>query len=247
MKKIFIQTLDNIKGETVKVTGKDYSHLAKSLRVKVGDNFIIGNNSNQEFLGRIVNINKSHIDILLGNILERNTSSLPDVTLFFSILKGDKNESIIQKCSEIGVNKFVPVLAKNCIVKLDKGSLTKVERWKKIARESAMQSGRASVPEVHDIIPFEEVNTFKDNECRIFGYISKEAGDFFELIEMNKNKESFYLFVGPEGDFTQNEIKVLINNNWHGVNISPYIFKSDTASIFFVSLIFGYFWKPGIV
>ena len=245
MKKIFIKSLENSAGETILITGKDYHHIARVLRAKVGENFIIGNNASQEFLGRIININRNNIEILLGNILERNTSALPDVTLFFSVLKGEKNETIVKKCSEIGVNKFVPVLTKNSIVKLDKSSLNKIDRWRKIARESAMQAGRISMPKVIEIISFDEINSFKDNVCKIFGYISKGAKYFFDIADENKKKDGFYIFIGPEGDFSQNEIKFLLNNNWNGAYVSPYIFKSDTAAIFFVSLLFGYFWKHG--
>jgi 16S rRNA (uracil1498-N3)-methyltransferase len=242
LKKIFIKSILNKPGDTVFVTGEDYHHLARVLRVKPGEKFLIGATDN-EFIGKITGIDKEKIEIVLEAFSSRINEKLPLVTLYFSVLKGDRNENIIQKCSEIGVSKFVPVVTKNCVVKIEEGRKSKVSRWKKIAEESAMQAGREKMPEVLDVNTFDKVDITSIPGCKIFGYIADSKKNIFEILKENEMEANFSVFIGPEGDFTEKEIDVLIKSGWKGVNVSPYIFKSDTASIFFSSLIFGYFWK----
>ncbi|HQJ06403.1 MAG TPA: RsmE family RNA methyltransferase, partial [Spirochaetota bacterium] len=100
MKKIFIEENIIDFDSKVRIMGKDFNHMSNSLRVSVGEEFVVGDASYNEFLGIISEVDKNEILIEIKNRIVRKRNDI-DVTLFFSALKGDKNEDIIRKCSEI--------------------------------------------------------------------------------------------------------------------------------------------------
>ncbi len=249
MKKIFIESYNNKTGDFVFIKGDDYYHLVKVYRVKIGEKFIIGDKYNNEYSGKVYKIEKDKLSIILEENIERKKEKKIFITLFFSILKGDKNEIIIQKCTEIGIDKFVPVKTKNSILQINNKE-NKIIRWKKIARETAMQSGREKIPEINDIILFENIfnYSYNINEKKIFGHILEEKEkNLFNFRNDNKDLNFISLFIGPEGDFDKNELILLKKNGWEGVNLSPYILKSETAAIFFSSIIFYYYNKQLLI
>ena len=79
---------------------------------------------------------------------------------------------------------------------------------------------------------------YNTEEKKFFGYISEKGKNLFDIIKKNKNLDYISLFIGPEGDFSNNEINLLEKNGWEGVYLSPYIFKSETAAIYLSSIIF---------
>ena len=239
MKKIFID-INNCKiGDNIFVTGEDYHHLVKVYRVKLGEKFIIGDNHNNEYYGEIIKIDKNKTSIIMKEYYRRGIKKKPVVTLFFSLLKGDKNELIFQKCTEIGVDKFVPVKTKNSIPDIN-NLKNKILRWKKIIKEASMQSCREKIPELNDVILFENIfnYSYNINEKKFFGFISENANDLYNVIKVNNDLDYISLFIGPEGDFSKDEINLLFINGWEGVYLSPFIFKSETAAIYFCSKIF---------
>ena len=239
MKKIFIDHNNCKIGDCVLITGNDYYHLVKAYRVKKKEGFIIGDKTNKEFYGEIEKIEKNKIRIIMKEYYKRDIKKRPIVTLFFSILKGDKNELIIQKCTEIGIDRFVPVKTKNSIPEINNLN-NKLLRWKKIIKEASMQAGREKIPDLNDVILFENIfnYSYNINEKKFFGYISEKGKDLFNVIQVYKDLNFISLFVGPEGDLSKEEIILLEKNKWEGVYLSPYIFKSETAAIYLSSIIF---------
>ena len=232
MKKFFLNNTPLIKNGTIYVDGDDYHHLARVLRVKVGEKFIVGDYDGNEFKGEVKCVDKKSISFLLSDSYRREESLLPDVNLYFSLLKGDKNEFIIRKCTEIGVGGFIPVITKNCVAKFDGKEDKKISRWNDIAKEASMQSGRKRLPKIFDIILFDEINKYDINGVKIFGNIKEKRRKLKDVIKPNINAKSFSLMVGPEGDFTDGEIDQLVEWEWNGVNISENILTSEVAALF---------------
>ena len=239
MKKLFIDSNNHKIGDIVFITGDDYYHLAKSYRVKIGDKFVIGDNLNKEYYCEIIKIERHKISAIMKEYYKREIKKRPEVTLFFSILKGNKNELIIQKCTEIGIDRFIPVKTQNSIPEISNIS-NKMLRWNKVLKEASMQSCREKIPKLNDIILFENIFNYSYNieEKKFFGYISEKGKNLFDIIKKNKDLNYISLFIGPEGDFSNNEINLLEKNKWEGVYLSPYIFKSETAAIYLSSIFF---------
>ena len=232
MKKIFYNESINL-NDKVLIKEEDYHHLANVLRVKIGDSFVIGDVNGQEFIGSIIKITKNEIIFDIEKFFNRIIRQ-KKIHFFFSILKGDKNEEIIRKCTEIGVDYFYPVITKNCMVKIKpEESFNKVNRWRIIAKESATQSLREKIPQVNKIIFFEDLNKYVIKGEKFFGDIKAKKGLYPYLRRNPIIEDNIYIFIGPEGDYSEEEKEFLYNNNWLGFNLSSYILRSETAAVTF--------------
>lgn len=239
MKKIFIDSADFLPGSEIPLDNEDFYHLTKALRVKKGESFIIGNSSGREYNGIISTIAKKHLTITIGDEYKRAQAKSPSITLFFSILKGDKNDSLIRQCSEIGIDRFVPVLTRNSIVQLDQKKRDhKLTRWKKIAREAAMQCGKQKVSEINSIINLEDSIKYDKKEAyKIIAYYDCSTTIHSYLEKLDKPAADVFLFIGPEGDFDKSEVAFLMEYNWECVFCHPHILRSETAALYIGSIL----------
>ena len=134
MQKVFIKT-SQIKEKTITIEGNDIKHIASVLRMKPGEKIQVCNEEN--FENYIVQIEKIHENEILTTILEKlnkNVESNVEIDLYQGLPKADKMELIIQKTTEIGISKIIPVDMTRCVVKLEeKDAVKKIERWQKIA------------------------------------------------------------------------------------------------------------------
>jgi 16S rRNA (uracil1498-N3)-methyltransferase len=230
----------------IRVEGNDYNHLANSLRVRSGDELLIGDVCNEEFKGTVSGIDKKNVLIKISANYVRKMFSYPEVSLYFSLLKSDKNETVIQKCTELGVDRFIPVITGNSIVKPDESSCAKKNiKWKMVAREAAMQSGRRTLPVIFPIVKFENIKKYDIDSLKIFGFINEDSAPLASVLKGNRNKSKIDLFIGPEGDFTGEEIKTLQHEGWTGVSLGPNILRSETSAFFLVSSVM-YGFQEGI-
>lgn len=242
MKKIFLNEIINL-NDVVSVIDENYHHLANVLRVKINEFFIIQDKNKNEYSAKIINIDKKQILFKIENLFHRNKREYPEIIIMFSLLKGDKNEMLLQKCTEIGADKFIPVITKNCVVNIDAKKDKKLIRFQNVVKEASSQCLREKIPEITDIYHFDEINKFNTLQNKFFGLIKEKSNTVYEQIQKLKNKDSFLFFSGPEGDFTENEADWLLANNWIPVRLSDFIFKSETSAIYFTSAIHSFFYK----
>ena len=153
MPKFFIKS-NQISENKINLVGEDVKHIANVLRMQTDDTINICNNDTSEnFLCKIESIQKEKILCEIIEKVNNETESNIDITIFQGIPKAEKMELIIQKCTELGVNTFVPVQMERCVVKLDsKNEAKKIERWQKIAETAAKQCGRNKIPKVENQI-----------------------------------------------------------------------------------------------
>ncbi len=235
MKKIFIDEFIEETTETVVIKGEDYRHL-KVFRVKPDDRFIITGKENNEFHARIKDINHDSITMQIIERFSRTNDKYYKLTLYFAVLKGDKNEFIIQKATEIGIDSLVPVITDRTIVDLNSEKQTsRQNRWQKTAKEAAMQSGVTSIPNVKPIVKFKSVLEDNEHRLKFYGEINGDTG--FDLSSLSNTGESIAVFIGPEGDFSEKEFELLKQNGWKGVGFNTGILKSDTAAIYTISVL----------
>ena len=139
------------------ITGQDYNHVKNVLRMKVGEEFLVSYNG----VSNLCRLTEFLENSIVAEVIKENyqDTSLPiTLYLFQGLPKSDKMELIIQKGTELGVSKFIPVVFKRSIVKLTgKDEIKKIERWQKIAEVAAKQSHRDLVPEVKNIINVKNV------------------------------------------------------------------------------------------
>lgn len=208
------------------------SQLGKVLRTKIGDKiFLSYGKTDKEAEAKIVKINKNSIKVKVLEVFEKKVEPEVNLTLFTSIIKKDRLEWLVEKATEIGVTKIVPLVADRT-VKLD----FKKERLEKIALEAAEQSGRTIVPEIWKKMTFkealEETKNFEQNY-----FFSTEDSAKESLKIKDKNIKNISVFIGPEGDWSDEEIELAREYNLTFASLGKRILRSETAGIVAASLI----------
>ncbi|MBQ9919443.1 MAG: 16S rRNA (uracil(1498)-N(3))-methyltransferase [Clostridia bacterium] len=127
--------------------GADANHVARSLRMKVGEALTVSDSRGTDFDCVITSVTPDRVELKIKEIKPSESEPSVEVTLCTCLLKGDKFETVIRHSVELGVTKIVPVLSTNCVSRPDAKSLkSKEQRWQKIANEAAGQCGRGVLP-----------------------------------------------------------------------------------------------------
>ena len=210
---------------------KSQSHyINKVMRIKVNEVFSLFNNGG-EWEAKIQNISKNLVEFCVTKQL-RSKENSKEIWLAFSPIKSNYFNFMIQKATELGVTKFVPIITDRTIVRK-----INYERVKKIIIEASEQSNRLTVPDIEkaqNLKSFLEKNNNKVN--MIFGDINTKNQKLDSKIK--KENKPICIIIGPEGDFTENERKEIINfKNLQSLKINNNILRSETAVISSLSII----------
>lgn len=231
----------NVNDKHVIITGSDVNHIKNVLRMKAGEEISVSNGlDGKEYRCGILSLEPDRILCELRFIKEAGVELPAKVYLFQGIPKADKMELIIQKAVELGVYQIIPVAAKRCVVKLDcKKADAKIMRWQGIAEAAAKQSKRAVIPQVSDVLSFEQaVKMASDMDVRFIPYELAEGMEKTrKLISGLKPDQSIAVFIGPEGGFEEAEIQVALANGIEPVTLGKRILRTETAGMTVLSWI----------
>lgn len=239
----FFTSSEYISNSVAKILGDDVKHIYKVLRLEPGEKVVVNNCIGEEFLGEIKEVNKSEVIVDLIEKLEINNESSVQITIFQGLPKSQKMDLIVQKGTELGVSKFIPVITNRVDVKL-KGEFKKLDRLNRIALEAAKQSKRSIIPTVEEPVEFSEVIDFI-NEVDLFlvPYENEESFGVKSLIKkleqenrINKIK-TVGIMVGPEGGFEEEEIKKLKDKGAYIITLGSRILRTETAGFTATALI----------
>ena len=159
MPKFFVKD-NQINGDKIIILGEDVNHIKNVLRMKIGDTFLVCNDSClANYMVEIEKFVNNEIQCKIQEKIETSAESNVKVHIYQGLPKSDKMELIIQKSVELGVEKITPVEMKRCVVKLDgKDKVKKRERWQKISEVAAKQSGRDIIPEICNVRNVKEIS-----------------------------------------------------------------------------------------
>ena len=229
---------ENIKNNTVNVTGGDAKHLKTILRAQPGDKISVVTES-KEYIAEIKEINTENIVCTLVEEIFSNNETKINITLCQGIPKKTKMETIIQQNVELGVKSFIPLITERTVVKLNEKDREqkKLDRWQKIAKESAKQSKRNIIPTVEPIITVSElIEKLKNIDAEII--VPYELDDVKILKDVLKEpKDNYYIVIGPEGGFDIKEIEMFQEIGAHIVTLGKRILRTETAGIVTASVI----------
>ena len=205
---------------------EDAHYLKNVMRLREGDNVFLFNSKDGEFKGEIISSDKKNIKIKLISKIE-NINIQGKISLIFSLIKSSKLDYLIQKCTEVGVKNFFPVISEKSIAKN-----LNIERTEKIIKESCEQSNQLYLPVIHTVEKLEKkIKSLDKNSIVFFADINSANKKIDEVIKNNKNCE-FYLLIGPEGDFSLKERDLLKNmNNCIPISLGQNILRSETAAV----------------
>ena len=203
-------------------------YLTKVMRIKSGENISLFNETG-EWQAKINEINKGIVKFSVIKKLREKNKEL-DLWLAFTPIKSNYFNFMIQKATELGVTKFIPIISDRTIVRK-----INTDRLKKIIIEACEQSNRLTIPSIEETISLE--NFLKKNKKIniIFGDINTENT---KIDSVKFKKSPICVLIGPEGDFTENErIKIKNFENIYSLKINNNILRTETATISALSII----------
>jgi 16S rRNA (uracil1498-N3)-methyltransferase len=216
---------DRVEGDRAYLLGPNAAHLFRVLRVKVGQTFdVVADNVPR--WGEVIAASHNQVEFQLGAVVE--SEALPQITVYLSIFKFDRMEWALEKLTELGVTRIVPMIAQRTEQHLAKAAPKRVERWRKLAREAAQQSRRVAPPEIVDPVALKKALT-EEHGYRIVLSEAEERTSLKTVIAAGK--PPLALAFGPEGGWSDSELQIFNNNAWQTASLGHTILRAETAAI----------------
>lgn len=214
------------------ISGSDVHHIKDVLRMKAGDPLELLDGTGQIYSAKISEIKKDKIMCeVISSQVEEKALKLK-VTLAQCLPKAKKMDLIIQKCTELGVYKIIPVLSERSISKAEKQ-----ERWKKIAKEAAEQSGRSTIPEIAPLTGFENVLKIKEKfDLALIPWELEKENSLKNALTTHQ-PNNLLILIGPEGGFSRSEIGLARSAGFIPVSLGPAILRTETAAMAMLAMI----------
>ena len=235
-------------GRVVTLNPDETRHLRDVLRLRAGDEIRLFDGAGKEFQGRIEAIGRHSAKVsLIAQVEPASAESALDLTLAVGLLKGEKFDLIIQKATELGVTRIIPMLTSRADVRLrdnDDGT-RKRNRWQRIALEATKQSGRACLMKVAPPIAFADLVMVA--EARVASgdawapvrlMFAERAGTAFsQLISDSLNPKQVTALIGPEGGWTDEEIDQARAAGWKIITLAGRTLRAETAAVAIATLL----------
>jgi 16S rRNA (uracil1498-N3)-methyltransferase len=217
---------DEVSGARAALTGDHADHLIHVLRARVGEEFDIATGESVR-RGRITSLTEGRVEFDLAEII--STPATAEITLILAIYKFDRMEWAIEKCTELGVARIVPLISHRTDSHLAAASVKRVDRWQRIARQAAEQSRRATPPEItaptkfldalHISHPLRIVLAEAENQTLLRDVLPSDLSNRIALA------------IGPEGGWTEDELQAFRQAGWISASLGNTILRAETAAI----------------
>lgn len=234
----FFVDKEQIVDDKIEIIGTDVKHIKDVLRLRIDEEVEISSEG-FTYTCKIGSLEKSKITVSILDKIKGSNEPPMDLILYQGLAKGSKMDLIIQKGTEVGITEFYPLATNRSIVKIKdiKKEQSKVERWNSITDGAAKQSKRDVIPQVKNIITFDEmIELLKDEENIIVPYEDEKANTIKKDLQNIKDGK-IHLIIGPEGGFESSEIEKLKLIDAKIVTLGPRILRTETAGIVAASII----------
>jgi 16S rRNA (uracil1498-N3)-methyltransferase len=231
---------DEVTGDTAALVGEHAAHLARVLRAEVGQEFDIAT-GDEIRRGTITTISYDRVEFALGKkqglSLRSTRLSAPRITLVLAVFKFDRMEWAIEKCTEIGVARIIPVIARRSDAHLASAAVKRHERWQRIVRQAAEQSRRPAPPEIAAPVKLKDLEDPgvlpESVQTRVvLAEALAESEDDTRLGEVLQSRSTdVALAVGPEGGWASGELAWFYETGWVAASLGDTILRAETAAI----------------
>ena len=225
----------------VTLSREESHHAVSVLRLRKNDAVDLFDGRGNRFGGRVVDIKEGSVSVRLERAAAPpgNFAASPvEVTLAVSVIKPDRMDYLIQKAAELAVSAIVPVLSERSVVKLSKDRWdAKVERWRKIALESCKQCGQPKVPEISAPRDLKDVLADSGRYDKILIPTLAARGDILYKTLLLSGTKRILALIGPEGDFTPEEVRLACSRGAVPVSLGPLVLRSETAALYILSVL----------
>ncbi|MDO8734908.1 MAG: 16S rRNA (uracil(1498)-N(3))-methyltransferase [Elusimicrobiota bacterium] len=235
MQRFFVENID---GDIAEISGSEAHHLKDVLRKKVGDAVFLFDGKGNEYKAEIERIRDKEIELKILSKTQINSEPKIKINLFQSIPKLKKFDFIVEKSTELGVSKIIPVISERTIPELSLRAKAKQSRWQKIAVSASKQCGRTVVPEICSVMNFQDAVKsvyIGENPSKSISLIPWECEQKTTLKKIHSIINSQFLilnlFIGPEGGFSNAEIELAKKCGVIPVTLGKRILRTETAPI----------------
>ena len=222
------------KNENLELEESDYHHIKNVMRMKKGDIIKVVYDG-ITYDCKLTNIsNKSSFEVISENKKEEKTLL---IDIAFYLIKEQKLNYLLQKTTELGVDKVIPLNTKRSVVKIDdKKEKSKIERWNKICKEASEQAFRNNIPKVMEISNIKDIVNL-DYDLKLLCSLNKNTKNIKKVLQKNNKCVKILLVVGPEGGFDPKEEEYLLENNFVSVSLGCNVLRAETAPVAALSMI----------
>lgn len=223
----------DVAAKSVIIRGTDVNHIKNVLRMRPGEEVAVSNGiDGKEYRCGILALEEDCVRLELRFIKEDGVELPARIYLFQGLPKADKMELIIQKAVELGAFQIIPVAMKRCVVKLDeKKADSKIKRWQGIAEAAAKQSKRGVIPTVAPVMSYAQaVKTASEMDLKLVPYeLAEGMPQTKQLIESARPGQQIAIFIGPEGGFDPEEIRLATEAGIQPITLGKRILRTETA------------------
>lgn len=214
-------------GSEIELDERESQHLAQVLRAREGEKITVLNGAGGVYECAVTKLSKKRVTVTIE--ARKQVAPLPyELILFQAIPKGKIMDWIVQKATELGAKKIVPIITERTVVEIEKGhAASKVEKWQAVAIESIKQCGSPYLPKIVEPVPFHKALASRGGAFAIAASLQRGAREISEV----EVKSPCQIWIGPEGDFTTNEVDQLVASGVQPITLGPLVLRCDTAAV----------------
>lgn len=212
--------VDHVRHGVAAIAGEEAAHLTRVLRVEKGQRYELSDNQ-RLWLAEVTEARKSLVEFRVLESLDPGPDPAP-LDLYAALFKFDRFEWMVEKVTELGIRRLIPVLTARTEKGLDAAAPKRSDRWRRIAREASQQSRRARLPEIASVIRLDELPR---EGVRLL--LDEEPGGH----RMSFSSVPVSLLIGPEGGWVEEERDALRARGWCSVSMGPTILRAETAAV----------------
>lgn len=228
MQRYFIKNKDMLLEES------DIKHIKKVMRMNINDKIEVVYN-NKLHICEITSLEPFNIKVI--EKLDEDKKTKIELTVAVALVKEQKMDLILQKLTELGVSKIIPVSMERSIVKLDKERFNKKKvRWESICKEASEQSKRTNIPIIEDIKSIKDL-TKEDSDLKLVASTKEKEKLLNYYLQSIEDCAKIIMVIGPEGGISDKEEDILVSNGYNRVSFGNLIFRVETATIYVASII----------
>ena len=234
----FFLSSEAIVPPAIHISGPLLNHLRQSLRLQPGEILTVTDDRGRRYRTEIIEVTSR---ALTGRIVETIAApprTSPSIILAQALLKGEKMDWVIQKATELGVERIVPLAASHSVIRLRADRIDhQLARWQRIALEAAQQSERWSVPVISQPAAVEELLAWSKPAQAKLVLTERSQGASLTAVPLPGTGDEIWLLVGPEGGWEDEELGQVLEHGYTAITLGSRILRAETAAIATISVL----------
>ncbi len=214
------------------IDSSESHHIIHVKRLKIGDSIALFNGVGVECNPEIVEIIGNKVTVEVNQYKTVSKENKVGIDIAFAIPKGKRFHFLLQKCTELGVRKLIPINCTRSVVKLKAESSEKIQKWRKIAIEASKQCGRNTITEIGEVVDFCNIIENLDSyDLPLLACSQPDSNNLKNTLQEHLKPNNIIGFIGPEGGFTSNEIEMAKRAKCEFGSLGQRTLRVETAAI----------------